>query len=79
MSTRYDFELYKFGFVATFSDLEQRLQPGGVQQTVEDLCSVNVLTHRLPHLLNHIRQDLTQPCDTPSHRWIIITEGSVLT
>lgn len=45
---------------AACSDPEQRLQPGRVQETVEDLSSVDVLVDRLPHLLDHIGQDLTQ-------------------
>lgn len=49
-----------------FPDLEQRLQPGGVQQTVEDLGPVDVLAHRLSHLVDHIRQDLTQACSAPT-------------
>ncbi len=52
-----------------FSNLEQRLQPGGVQQTVEDLRPINVLIYRLSHLSNHICQDLTQACSTQSNRY----------
>ena len=64
---------YCFGVSANmkpvhFPDLEQRLQPGGVQQAVENLRSIDVLIYRLPHLLDHICQDLTQACDTQTHR-----------